>query len=111
MFHQVPLAFVYRGSDGIAPAHQGQTISRLTGGVVPVRVLSGAGHSPMSEMPDAFCEALREVLPHARRPEATACVAIPLDRYRSSYSTAVTTARIADLYETLINDDRKDVAP
>jgi len=92
------------------PWHQGNTVSRLSGASIPVCLVPGAGHSPVSESPALFCEALLRAVSGACVPGSVAqklAHQVPLSNlmnpFYSSYSTSITSSRIVQLYALLYN--------
>lgn len=57
---RLPLALIWGAEDKITPPSQGRYISDLTG--APMTLLSGVGHIPQIEDPEAFQAALLEAL-------------------------------------------------
>ncbi|KAF5841062.1 Alpha/Beta hydrolase protein [Dunaliella salina] len=106
---KVPFAFIYGDMDGIMPWHQGDTVSKLSDAPIPVCLVEGAGHSPVSESPALFCTALKGAVagaclpgPAARELAQKVPLASLMAQYDSPYSTRVTSARIKQLYAMLL---------
>lgn len=105
---RVPLGFIHGADDGIMPVHQPRAFVRVCGAAVPLCVIAEAGHAPYADRPEAFCEALLRVRGGVRAPgPAGRHLADKLDasgllsQYKSSFSVAVTSRVIADLYRRL----------
>lgn len=57
----VPVAFLWGAEDSTTPLAQGEALAELAGGA-PLTVLSGAGHIPQIEAPEAFRQSLLATL-------------------------------------------------
>lgn len=104
----IPASFIFGQDDSITPVHMGTMVSKLSG--IPCYQVDGAWHSPITEFPDRFIEALRMSLttattPRKLSPQALALInSIDWNQFHSPYDRSIANEYIKSKLYRFLSD-------